>query len=50
MFWTIFLILLALDVVVYFSLWFDTMYYRHNLPNVCKNILEKFIEEEEETE
>lgn len=47
MIWTILLIFLAFDAVVYFALWFDTMYYRHDLPNVCRNIIYKFTEEEE---
>lgn len=50
MFWTIFLILLAFDTVVFIALWFDTMYYRHNLPSMCRNIIDKFMEEEEEAE
>lgn len=33
-------------VLIYGLLWFDTIYYKHNLPQVYKNILDIFTEEE----
>ena len=34
--------------LIYLALWFDTIYYRCNLPQVCRNVLNAFTEEDEE--
>lgn len=38
---------LVVVVMVYAALWFDTIYYRHDLPKVYRKILDTFTEEEE---
>lgn len=32
--------------LVYVLLWGDTLYYRYNLPRMCKKVLDAFTEEE----
>ena len=46
---TLLIILLAWGIftcLVYILLWGDTLYYRYNLPKVCKKVLDAFTEEE----
>jgi hypothetical protein len=38
---------LAFDLIVFFIMWFEYCYYKHNIPKKCKKILESFTEEEE---
>lgn len=42
----ILLIWAILDVIVYAVLWFDTVYYEHDLPKLYKRILDAFTEED----
>ena len=37
---------LSIVAIVYVALWFDTIYYRHNLPQGYRKILDIFTEEE----
>lgn len=46
---TILIILLAWSIfvcLVYLLLFCDTVYYKYNLPKVCKKVLDAFTEEE----
>jgi hypothetical protein len=43
----IFLGLLLFDLIVYIVMWFETIYYRKNLPAVFQKLLMAFTEEEE---
>ena len=43
----IFLGLLVFDLLVYIAMWFETLYYRKNLPAVFQKLLMAFTEEEE---
>lgn len=38
---------IVFDVVVYCVMWFDTIYYKKNLPAVFRKLLLAFTEEEE---
>ena len=43
------IILLSWGIIIafiYTLIWCDTLYYRYNLPKVCKKILNAFTEEE----
>lgn len=43
------IILLAWGIfvcLIYLLLYFDTFYYKYNLPKVCKKVLDAFTEEE----
>lgn len=43
------IILLSWGIIIafiYILIWCDTLYYRYNLPKVCKKILNAFTEEE----
>lgn len=48
MIWNILFIWLAFDALVFFLVWFDYVYYRHNLPGVCRKVLDAFVEEDGE--
>ena len=37
---------LAFDLVVYLFMWFEPIYYKHDLPTVYRKILDSFTEEE----
>jgi len=42
-------ILIAWGIIVcliYLMLWGDALYYKYNLPKVCKKVLDAFTEEE----
>ena len=44
-----FIILLAWAIfvcLVYLLLWSDTVFYKYNLPKVCKKVVDAFMEEE----
>jgi hypothetical protein len=43
----IFLGLLLFDLIVYIVMWFETIYYKKNLPAVFQKLLMAFTEEEE---
>ena len=43
----IFLGLLLFDLIVYIVMWFETIYYKKNLPAVFHKLLMAFTEEEE---
>lgn len=43
----IFLGLLLFDLIVYVVMWFETIYYKKNLPAVFQKLLMAFTEEEE---
>ena len=32
--------------IVYLLMWFDTAYYKYNLPNIYRKVLDSFTEEE----
>lgn len=38
---------LAFDLIVYLAMWFDTAYYKYDLPTVARKIMDSFTEEEE---
>lgn len=40
------LVWLAFDLLVYLFMWFETIYYKHDLPTVYKKVLDSFTEEE----
>ncbi len=48
MVWKIITIWLAFDALVYLFMWFETIYYRHDLPRVYHKVLEAFTEEDED--
>ena len=37
---------LVFDLIVYLAMWFDTAYYKYNLPALTRKIIESFTEEE----
>ena len=39
--------LLIFDLLVYIAMWFETIYYKKNLPAVFQKLLMAFTEEEE---
>lgn len=43
----IFLGLLVFDLLVYIVMWFETIYYKKNLPDLFQKLLMAFTEEEE---
>ena len=38
---------LTFDLIVYLAMWFDTAYYKYDLPTVARKIMDSFTEEEE---
>lgn len=44
--WILLIVWGAFVGLVYLVLWFDTIYYKHNLPKVFKKMLDAFTEED----
>lgn len=44
--WILLIVWCVFVALVYLVLWFDTIYYKHNLPKLFKKMLDAFTEED----